>query len=55
MEIKKGKRREAVEEILGMVGARAVVRQVIRIGGDKEKGRKIVLVSLENEKQRWKL
>lgn len=39
---------------MGMVGTRAVVRQVIRIGGDKEKGREIVLIRLENEEQRWK-
>jgi len=55
LEIKKGKRRETAEEILGMIGARVVVRQVIRIGGDKEKGREMVLVKLENEEQRWEI
>jgi len=38
-----------------MIGARVVVRQVIRIGGDKEKGREMVLVRLENEEQRWEV
>ncbi|EFN63456.1 hypothetical protein EAG_10652 [Camponotus floridanus] len=38
-----------------MVRARAVVRQVIRIGGDKEKEREMVLVRLENEEQRWEV
>lgn len=40
---------------MGMIGARVVVRQVIRIGGDKEKGREMVLVRLENEEQRWEV
>lgn len=40
---------------MGMVEARAVIRQVIRIGGDKKKGREMVLIRLENEEQRWEV
>lgn len=48
MEVKKG-RREAVEEILGVTGVKVNVQEVRRSGGNAEKGREMVLVTLRDE------
>jgi len=55
VEVKEGGRRKAVEEILGIVGAKVEVGEVKRIGEVKEKGRKMLLVRLGSEEQKWEV
>jgi len=56
MEAKEGKRREAVEEILEVIGAKVEIKEVRRIGEITEKGRgEMMLVKLESEDQKWEV
>jgi len=52
LEVKEGKRREVVENILKEIRVEIKVRKVWRITGDKEKGRKAVGVRIEEEEKR---
>jgi len=53
MKAKEGKRREAVEEILEVIGAKVEIKEVRRIGEITEKGRgEMMLVKLESEDQK---
>lgn len=50
--VKEGKRREAVEEILGIVGAKEDIQEIKRIGREGDKEGEILLVKLGNEEQK---
>lgn len=50
--MKEGKRREAVEEILGIVGAKEDIQEIKRIGREGDKEGEILLVKLGNEEQK---
>ena len=52
LEVKEGKRREAVEEVLKVIGARGNIEEIKRVAGDREKDREMVLVRMRNEEQR---
>lgn len=52
LEEREGKRREAVEEVLRKIGVMIKVGEIKRISGDKEKGKKMVMVKLRNEEQK---
>lgn len=52
VEVKEEKRREAVERVLGMVGAKVDIQEVKRLRGDGDKEGEIILVKLGNEKQK---
>lgn len=52
LEVKQGKRIEAVEGILKDIRARVNVEDVKRIGGEKKVEREMVLVKLSNKEQR---
>lgn len=52
--MKEGKRREAVDELLGSIETRVKVDQVRKIRGGAE-SEEIVLVELGNEEQKWKI
>lgn len=49
LEVKEGKRREAVEELLEGIVVKVEIEEVRRLGGDKDKGRELVWVRLGNE------
>ncbi|XP_011864665.1 PREDICTED: uncharacterized protein LOC105560291 [Vollenhovia emeryi] len=53
VEVREGKRREAVEEVMKIIGAKAEIKEVRRIGERREEGREMLLVKLENEEQKW--
>lgn len=56
VEVREGDRRKAVEEILGVVGAKVMVEEIKKIGEVKQKGRKMLLdVRLGNEEQKWEV
>lgn len=57
VEVKEGKRRKAVKEILGVMkrGTKMKVGEVKRIGEVKEKGREMLLVRLGSEEQKWEV
>lgn len=55
MVIREGDRRKAVEEILGVVGAKVMVEEIKKIGEVKQKGREMLLVRLGNEEQKWEV
>ncbi|RLU19487.1 hypothetical protein DMN91_008044 [Ooceraea biroi] len=52
VEVKEGKRVEAVREVLERIGAKGEMVECRRIGGDKGKGRERILVKLSNEEQK---
>lgn len=54
IEVKKERRREAVQEVLGILGVEVKVEEVRRIGGEigKVKSMEMVLVRLESEEQK---
>lgn len=54
IEVKNERRREAVQEVLGILGVQVKVGEVRRIGGEigKVKSMEMVLVRLESEKQK---
>jgi len=52
LEVKEGKRKEAVEEILKEIGVEVEVKEIWRISGDREKGREAVGVKIEEEGKR---
>lgn len=52
LEERKGKRRKAVEEVLRKIGVEIEMGEIKRIGGDREKGREMVMVKLGNEEQK---
>lgn len=52
VEVKEGKRREAVERVLDFIGARVDVEEVKKIGRDGEKEGEMILVRLGNEEQK---
>lgn len=54
MDVKEGKRREAVDELLGSIETRVKVDQVRKIRGGAER-EEIVLVELGNEEQKWEI
>lgn len=51
IEVKEGRRQEAVEEMLRVMGARVKVKEIRKLG-EKDKRGEIMLVKLENEEQR---
>lgn len=54
LEVKEGKKREAVEETLERIEVRAEIEEVKKLGRDKDKEREVVWVRL-NEMQRRKV
>lgn len=52
VKVKEGKRREAVEKVLGMVGAKIDILEVKRLKGDGDKEGEMVLVKLSNKEQK---
>lgn len=52
LEVREGKRKEAIEEMMGVMGVKVNIREIIGLGKDEKKGRETVLVKLENEEQR---
>lgn len=52
VEIKEGKRREAVEKVLEIIRARVEVREVKRIARDGDREGEMILVRLRSEEQR---
>ncbi|EZA50333.1 hypothetical protein X777_11277 [Ooceraea biroi] len=52
VEVKEGKRVEAVKEVLEKIGARGEIRKCKKIGEDKGKGKEMILVKLDNEEQK---
>lgn len=52
VEIKEGKRREAVEKVLEIIRARVEVREVKRIARDRDREGEMILVRLGSEEQR---
>jgi len=56
MEVKEGKRKEAMEEILEIIGAKVEIKEIKRIGEITEKGRgEMLSVKLENEERKWEV
>lgn len=53
--MKDGKRREAVEEVLKVLGVRAEMEEIRKLGGEEGKGRKMLLIKLKNEAQKRKI
>lgn len=56
IETKKGKRKEAVEEIMNEIRVRVDIKEIRRVGErtDKERG-EMLLIKLVNEEQKWGL
>ncbi|KAL6421075.1 hypothetical protein ACFW04_013599 [Cataglyphis niger] len=57
VEVKKGRRRVAVEELFDNIGVKAEIEEMRKIGGGVERGREMMVVRLKNEEQRretWK-
>lgn len=52
VEVKEGKRREAVERKLGIVGTKMGIQEIKRIGREGDKEGEMILVKLRNEKQK---
>lgn len=52
VEVKEGKREEAVEEILECIGAKAKIEEVKRLGRGREGERKTIWVRFQNEEQK---
>lgn len=50
--IKEGKRREAVENLFKVIGAKANIEDIKRIGGEVEEEGETIVVRLENAEQR---
>lgn len=50
--IKNDRRREAVEEIMEVIGAKVMIEQIRRLGGNKERGTEMLWVKLGSEEQR---
>lgn len=55
VDVREGERRKAVEEILGVMGVKVEVEEIRKIGEDKGKRRKMLLVRLGNEEQKWEV
>ncbi|KAL6420868.1 hypothetical protein ACFW04_014384 [Cataglyphis niger] len=55
VEIKEGRRKVAVEELLGSIGVKAEIEEVRKIGGDGKGGRQMIIVRLKNEEQRMEV
>lgn len=48
VEVKEGKRREAVKRVLDLIGARVDVGEIKRIERDEDREGEMILVKLEN-------
>lgn len=56
VEVNNGRRREAVEEIMRLIGVKVEIQEIRRIGGREEKGKgEMLLVRLKNKEQRWEV
>jgi len=55
LEVKEGKRKEAVEKILKEIGVKMEVKKIWRISGDREKEREAVGVKIEEEGKRMEI
>jgi len=55
LEVKEGKRREAVEEILREIGVEVKLKEVWRITAEKERGREAVGIKIEEEDKRGEI
>lgn len=55
VEIKKGKRKEAIEEIIKIVEVKIDIKKIKRLGKDIKTGKETILVKLENEEQKRKI
>lgn len=52
VEVKEGKKKEVIERIMKDIGADVRVKEIKRLGRDREKDRKMVWLRLEDEEQR---
>lgn len=52
MEVKEGKRKEAVEELMEIMEVKVELEEVWRMGGDKREGREMLWVKLRSVEQR---
>jgi len=52
LEVKEEKRMEAVEELMNVIGVEIKIREVWRIAGEKEKGREMVGIKVEEGEKR---
>lgn len=55
VEIKKEKRKEAIEEIIKIVEVKIDIKKIKRLGKDIKTGKETILVKLENEEQKRKI
>lgn len=55
LEVREGGRREIVEGVIKNIEVEVEIEEVKRIGGDRKRERKMVLVKLENEEQKRKM
>lgn len=55
IEIKKGKRKEAIEEIIKIVEIKIDIKKIKRLGKDTKTGKETIIVKLENEEQKRKI
>lgn len=52
VEVNDSKRREAVEKVLKVIGVRADMKEVKKLGKEEKKGGEILLVKLKGKKQK---
>lgn len=52
MQVKEGKRKEAVEEVLKILGVREDMEEIRRLGGKEGRGREMLLVKLKRKEQK---
>lgn len=52
IEMKEGRKQEAVEKMLRIMEARVKIKEIRKLGGEKDKRWEIILMKLENEEQR---
>lgn len=52
IEVKEGRKQEAVEKMLRVMEARVKIKEIRKLGGEKDKRWEIILMKLENEEQR---
>lgn len=52
--MKDGKRKEAVEEVMKVLGVRADMEEIRRLGGEEGRGGEMLLVKLKKEEREQK-
>jgi len=52
LEVKEGKRKEAVDELMKVIGVDTEIKEVWRVVAEKEKGKEMVGIRIENTEKR---